>query len=207
LNTLGVIPRVIFGLNVTGTDPIDFTCDNRLGNTARDKIYSLRDNITWTRNRHTLKAGGYLEYMANNEARGGNWMGDATSRATRTTRSTRGSPIPTRCSACSLTPETDSYRQTNNRAWMSEFYAQDTFTASPSHSTTARDSSGNALREGGRPGRQLRSGALRSRESAAPLFPAIINGTRVAQDRDRTNAERDLHRRDTRARAIRITAW
>ena len=117
LNTLNVIPRVIFGLNVTGTDPADFTYDNRLGNTAQDYLYSFRDNITWTRGRHTLKAGGYLEYMQNNEARGGNWMGEYQFTATPTTRSTPGSPIRTPCSACSSsTPKpTGTARPTTGR--------------------------------------------------------------------------------------------
>jgi hypothetical protein len=132
LNTLGVIPRVLFGLNVAGTDPADFTYDNRLGNTARDTIYSLRDNVTWTRTRHTIKAGGYLEYMANNEARGGNWMGEYNfSRNTNNPLDTGFAYSNALLGVFSQYTETDKYRDTSNRAWMSEFYAQDTFAITP----------------------------------------------------------------------------
>ena len=46
------------------------------GITAHDWLATCRDNITWTRGKHTVKVGGYFEYMQNNEARGGNWMGE-----------------------------------------------------------------------------------------------------------------------------------
>src|SRR5436190_14253235 len=132
LNTLGLIPRVTFGLNVTGTDAADFTYDNRIGNTARDWISSLRDNITWTRARHTVKAGGYLEYMQNNEARGGNWMGEYSfARNTNNPLDTGFAYANALFGVFSQYTETDRYRETRNRAWMSEFYAQDTFVVRP----------------------------------------------------------------------------
>jgi hypothetical protein len=128
LNTLDVIPRVTFGLNVTGTDPVDFTYDNRLGNTARDWIYSARDNVTWTRGGHTVKAGGYLEYMQNNEARGGNWMGEFQfNRNTNNPLDTGFAYSNALLGVFSQYTETDRFRQTNNRAWMSEWFAQDTW--------------------------------------------------------------------------------
>jgi hypothetical protein len=131
LNTENVIPRALFGLNVTGTEAADFTYDNRLGNTARDWIYSARDNVTWTRGAHTVKGGGYLEYMQNNEARGGVWMGEY-----QFTRNTNN-PLDTGFAysnallgVFSQYTETDRYRTTRNRAWMSEWFAQDTWRAS-----------------------------------------------------------------------------
>jgi carboxypeptidase family protein/TonB-dependent receptor-like protein len=128
LNTLDVIPRVTFGLNVTGTDPPDFTYDNRLGNTARDWIYSARDNVTWTRGAHTVKAGGYLEYMQNNEARGGNWMGEFQfNRNTNNPLDTGFAYSNALLGVFSQYTETDRYRETRNRAWMSEWFAQDTW--------------------------------------------------------------------------------
>ena len=75
LNTLGTIPQITFGLATTGTTSPDFTYDSRLGSTAYDWLGDVQDNMTWTRGRHTVKLGGYFEYMQNNEARGGNWYG------------------------------------------------------------------------------------------------------------------------------------
>ena len=94
--------------------------------------------------------------------------------------------------------ETDKYRETRNRAWMSEFYAQDTFSASSRLTLDygARFLWYTPVREGGRPGREFRSGAVRSGEGAAALLPAIVNGdARRVRSGDRTDAERDLHRR------------
>jgi hypothetical protein len=185
LNTLGVIPRVLFGLNVTGTEAVDFTYDNRLGNTARDWIYSLRDNVTWTRSRHTFKAGGYLEYMQNNEARGGNWMGEYNfSRNTNNPLDTGFAYSNALLGVFSQYTETDRYRETRNRAWMSEFYAQDTFTASPRltldygvrfvwYTPYARIDDQVANFD---PARYDPAKAPRL------YFPAIVNGTRVALD-------------------------
>ena len=80
VNTLDVMPRVTFGLarRGAGIDSPDFTFDQRLGETAEDWLLSVRDNFTWTRGRHTFKAGGYVEFMQNNEARGGPWPGEFT---------------------------------------------------------------------------------------------------------------------------------
>src|SRR5258706_4262279 len=78
LNPQGYMPFIRFGLNTTGIDTPDFTYDNRVGSTAYDWLSSIRDNITWTRGRHTFKVGGHYEDMQNNEARGGNSAGDVT---------------------------------------------------------------------------------------------------------------------------------
>src|SRR5262249_10584724 len=74
-NTLGVIPTVTFGFNATGTTSPDFTYDSRLGSTAYDYLMNVRDNLTLNRGKHTWKFGGLFEFMENNEARGGTWMG------------------------------------------------------------------------------------------------------------------------------------
>ena len=130
LNTLNVIPRVTFGLNVTGTDAPDFIYDNRLGNTARDWIYSARDNLTLTRGPHTVKVGAYLEYMQNNEARGGTWMGEFQfNRNTNNPLDTGFAYSNALLGVFSQYTETDRYRETRNRAWMSEWFAQDTWRA------------------------------------------------------------------------------
>src|SRR5262249_55395396 len=75
LNTLGVIPTVTFGFNATGTTSPDFTYDSRLRATASDSLMNVRDNLPLTRGKHTWKFGGLFEFMENNEARGGTWMG------------------------------------------------------------------------------------------------------------------------------------
>jgi len=131
LNTLDVIPRVTFGLAIANqTDAPDFTYDNRLGNTARDWIYSARDNLTWTRGSHNLKAGAYIEYMQNNEARGGNWMGEFQfNRNTNNPLDTGFAYSNALLGVFSQYTETDRYRETRNRAWMSEWFAQDTWRA------------------------------------------------------------------------------
>ena len=84
--------------------------------------------MTWTRGQHTLKLGGYFEYMQNNEARGGNWTGNTSSTTTST------NPLNTNFAfsnavlgVFSQYTETDRYRLTQNRQWWSEWYGQDTW--------------------------------------------------------------------------------
>ena len=60
------------GSNVSNTN---FTYDNRLGETDHDWLSSATETITWLKGNHNYKAGAYVEYMQNNEARGGLWMG------------------------------------------------------------------------------------------------------------------------------------
>jgi hypothetical protein len=128
LNPLGLMPRVTFGLATTGTDAPDFTYEQRLGATAQDWLFSLRDNVTWVRGDHSFKSGGYLEYMRNNEARGGVWMGEFNfSRNTNNPFDTGFAYSNALLGIFSQYTETDRHRETKNRAWMSEFYAQDTW--------------------------------------------------------------------------------
>lgn len=127
LNTIHVIPRATFGV----TNSPDFTYDQRLGETDPDWVLSARDNFTWVRHRHTLKAGGYVELIENNEARTGNWMGEF-----RFNRDTT-SPIDTNFAfsnallgVFSQYTESDAYRNTFNRGILAEWFAQDTWRAS-----------------------------------------------------------------------------
>jgi hypothetical protein len=128
VNTLDVMPRVTFGLTGTGIDSPDFTFDQRLGETAQDWLFSLRDNFSWTKGTHTFKAGGYYEFMKNNEARGGAWMGEFTF------NNNTNNPLNTNFAFSNALlgvfgnyQETATPGSTRNRAWMSEFYAQDTW--------------------------------------------------------------------------------
>jgi hypothetical protein len=79
LNHIDLIPRVnLDNINSGGAEAPDFTFDNRFGTTAHDYVFAVRDNITWTKSAHTLKAGASFERVHNNEAQGGSWMGDYT---------------------------------------------------------------------------------------------------------------------------------
>ena len=133
-NPMGIMPRVTFGLNIaaSGVDSPDFTFDQRLGSTAQDWLFSFRDNFTWTRGAHTFKAGGYYEFMQNNEARGGPWSGEFTF------NNNTNNPLNTNFAYSNALlgvfgnyQETATPGSTRNRAWLTEFYAQDTWQASP----------------------------------------------------------------------------
>ena len=129
LNTLGIIPQITFGLSDDRHDEPGL----HVRQPPRDRPRTtgsgdVRDNLTWTRGRHTFKLGGYFEYMQNNEARGGNWTGNTSSATTST------NPLNTNFAfsnavlgVFSQYTETDKYRQTQNRQWWSEWYAQDTW--------------------------------------------------------------------------------
>jgi hypothetical protein len=185
LNTLDAIPVASFGLATSGVDSPDFTYDSRLGSTAQDWLFSVRDNLTWSRDTHMIKMGGYFEYMQNNEARGGNWAGNIQF------QTNTSNPLNTNFAFSNALlgvynqyTETDQYRQTRNRAWMSEFYIQDTWKPSARltvdygarflwYAPYVRDDDQVANFD---PARYDPARAPR-------LFqPAVINGTRVAYD-------------------------
>ena len=187
LNTYDAIPRVLFGLNVTGTDPVDFTYDNRLGNTAQDYLYSVRDNVTWTRGQPHVQGRRLSRVHA--EQRGARRQLDGRVSSSRGTPTTRSTPDFAYSNALlgvfQQYTETDRFRTTHNRAWMSEFYVQDTW-----RTTCAADA---RLRRALPLLRALREGrTIRSRTSIRRRFdpakaprlylPAIVNGARVAFD-------------------------
>jgi hypothetical protein len=130
VNTLDVMPRVTFGLGGTGIDSPDFTFDQRLGETAQDWLFSLRDNFSWAQGTHTFKAGGYYEFMKNNEARGGAWMGEFTfNNNTNNPLNTNHAYANALLGVFGNYQETATPGSTRNRAWMSEWYVQDTWQA------------------------------------------------------------------------------
>ncbi|HET9832052.1 MAG TPA: TonB-dependent receptor, partial [Vicinamibacterales bacterium] len=185
LNPNGYMPFVRFGLNTTGIDTPDWTYDNRVGSTAYDWLSSVRDNVTWTRNAHTFKTGGYFEYMQNNEARGGNWAGDVTfSNNTSNPLNANFAYANTLLGVFSSYTETDKYRITQNRQWWSEWYAQDTWRATPRLTV---DYGARFLWYSPyyRPDGQVANfdPSLYDPKLAPRLYvPAIVNGTRVAFD-------------------------
>ncbi len=185
LNTLGVIPTTTFGLATTGVDSPDFTYDSRLGSTAFDTLASIRDNLTLTRGAHTFKVGGHLEYMTNNEARGGTWMGQYQF------NNNTSNPLNTNFAYSNMVlgvyqqyTETSRYGDTHNRQWWSEWYGQDTW------QLTQRMTFDYGLRflvytPYWRPDQQISNFELSAYNPAnAPRLyqPALVNGTRVAVD-------------------------
>jgi hypothetical protein len=185
LNTLGVIPTTTFGLATTGIDSPDFTYDSRLGSTAFDTLASVRDNLTLTRGNHTFKFGGHLEFMTNNEARGGTWMGQFQF------NNNTSNPLNTNFAFSNMLlgvyqqyTETSRYGDTHNRQWWTEWYGQDTWQITP------RFVFDYGLRflmysPYWRPDQQISNFELPTytRADAPRLYqPALVNGTRVAVD-------------------------
>jgi hypothetical protein len=185
LNALGVIPQVTFGVSTTGTTSPDFTYDSRLGSTAYDYLTNVRDSLTLNRGNHTLKFGGLLEFMENNEARGGTWMGQYQF------NNNANNPLNTNFAFSNMLlgvyqqyTETSRYGDTHNRQFWSEWYAQDTWQASP------RLTVDYGIRflwytPYWRPDAQIANFDPATFDPAqAPrlYMPALVNGTRVAYD-------------------------
>jgi hypothetical protein len=130
LNTIGVLPLVSLGLGNSGagvTSP-DFTYDQRLGETDHDWLSSVTEDVTWLKGTHTFKAGAYLEYIQNNEARGGLWMGQYDfSRDTNNPLDSNDALSNMLLGNFKSYSETNAYRSTRNRRWDTEWYAQDTW--------------------------------------------------------------------------------
>ncbi|HTM23607.1 MAG TPA: carboxypeptidase regulatory-like domain-containing protein [Vicinamibacterales bacterium] len=132
LNPLGIMPLITLGLGNSGSgvSNTNFTYDQRLGETDHDWLSSATETLTWLKGNHAIKTGAYLEYMRNNEARGGLWMGQFNfSRNT-------NNPLDTNYAFSNLLlgvfgqyDEVDAYRSTRNRHWQTEWYAQDTWRA------------------------------------------------------------------------------
>lgn len=131
LNPLGLIPRANFGgLPTTGGDGVDLNYPDRLGDTAVDYVASVRNTLTWARDKHTFKFGGYLEYMENHESRGGSWSGQFT--FNRNTANPLDSNYTYANALLGIFSEyTESSRpgDTFNRGMLSEWFAQDTWKA------------------------------------------------------------------------------
>ena len=185
LNTLGVIPTATFALNTTGVDSPDFTYDSRLGSTAFDTLLSVRDNLTLTRGHHTWKFGGHLEYMTNNEARGGTWMGQFQF------NNNANNPLNTNFAYSNAVlgvyqqySETSRYGETHNKQIWSEWYAQDTWQVTPRF-TLDYGMRFLVYTPYWRPDKQVSNfdPSTYNRAAAPRLYqPALVNGARVALD-------------------------
>lgn len=132
LNPLQLIPRANFGaLPTTGGDGVDLNYPDRLGDTAVDWVASIRDTMTWARDKHTFKFGGYLEFMQNRESRGGNWSGQFTfNRNTANPLDTNYTYANALLGIFSEYTETSRPGNSYNRGILSEWFAQDTWKTS-----------------------------------------------------------------------------
>ena len=185
LNTLGVIPQLTFGLATTGTTSPDYTYDSRLGSTAYDYLVSVRDNLTLNRGRHTWKIGGHFEFMENNEARGGTWMGQYQF------NNNANNPLNTNFAFSNMLlgvyqqyTETSRYGETHNRQIWSEFYGQDTWQATP-RLTVDYGVRALVYTPYWRPDQQVANfdpATFNAAQAPRLYMPALVNGTRVALD-------------------------
>ena len=185
LNTLGVIPTTTFGLGTTGVDSPDFTYDSRLGSTAFDTLMSVRNNLTLTRGHHTWKFGGHFEYMTNNEARGGTWMGQFQF------NNNANNPLNTNFAYANAVlgvyqqyTETSRYGETHNKQIWAEWYAQDTWQITPRF-TVDYGMRFLVYTPYWRPDEQISNfvPSAYNRANAPRLYqPALVNGVRVAVD-------------------------
>jgi hypothetical protein len=185
VNTLDIMPRITFGLGGTGIDSPDFSFDQRIGETAEDWLFGVRDNVTWTRDRHTFKAGGYFEFIHNNEARGGAWMGEFTfNNNTNNPLNTNHAFANALLGVFGNYQETQTPGSTRNRAWMSEWYVQDSWQTS-SRLTVDYGARFLWYAPYWRVDDRVSNFDLARFDSAqAPRLyqPALVNGTRVAFD-------------------------
>jgi Carboxypeptidase regulatory-like domain/TonB-dependent Receptor Plug Domain len=185
LNTLGVIPQLTFGVSTTGTTSPDFTYDSRFGSTAYDYLMNVRDNLTLNRGKHTWKFGGLLEFMENNEARGGTWMGQFQF------NNNANNPLNTNFAFSNMLlgvyqqyTETSRYGETHNRQLWSEWYAQDTWQAN-SRFTLDYGVRFLIYTPYWRPDSQIANfdpAKYDAKQAPRLYMPALVNGVRVAVD-------------------------
>src|SRR5581483_8843791 len=75
-NILGTIPRATGWGGLSQTTVANINWLDRWGEVGEDYILpSISDNLTFTRENHSYKAGIYIERIRNGEAPGGNWSG------------------------------------------------------------------------------------------------------------------------------------
>ena len=130
LNPLGILPIARFGGSSSGVENVEFTFPDRQGSAVADWLFSFKDNLTYTTGPHAFKAGIYVDYIKNNEARGGTWMGNFNfSRNSANPYDTGYGFANGLLGVFQDYQEWDAYANTMNRAWMSEGYVQDTWKA------------------------------------------------------------------------------
>jgi hypothetical protein len=132
LNPRNVIPKVNF--NVPSSP--NFTFDNRLVDEGQAWLTSIRTNLTWIKGNHSFKGGYYFEQSRNSEGNGGvgagPWAGEFTF------NTDTSNPFDTNYSYANALlgtfreyREIDAFSEVKGKRYISEFYVQDTWKASP----------------------------------------------------------------------------
>jgi Carboxypeptidase regulatory-like domain/TonB-dependent Receptor Plug Domain len=132
LNPRNVIPKVNF--NVPNSP--NFTFDNRLVDEGQAWLTSIRTNLTWIKGNHSFKGGYYFEQSRNSEGNGGvgagPWAGEFTF------NTDTSNPFDTNYSYANALlgtfreyREIDAFSEVKGKRYISEFYLQDTWKASP----------------------------------------------------------------------------
>ena len=130
LNPMGLLPVVRFGGGSSGVEKVELTYPDRQGASAADWLFSIRDDVSWARGRHTFKAGIYVDHQQNNEARGGNWAGIFDFASDSANPFDTGNGFANGLLGYFQSyEESTGHRAPRNRAWMSEAFAQDTWKA------------------------------------------------------------------------------
>ena len=130
LNPQGILPIARFGGSSSGVENVEFSHIDRMGAAVADYLFSVRDNLTYTRGPHAFKAGFYVDYIQNNEARQGQWAGNFNfARNTSNPFDTGHGFANGLLGYFSDYREVDQYPEIMNRAWLAEWYAQDTWKA------------------------------------------------------------------------------
>jgi hypothetical protein len=132
LNPRNVIPKVNF--NVPNSP--NFTFDNRLVDQGEAWLTSFRSSLTWIRGSHSLKSGYYFELSQNSEGKGGvgagPWAGQFNfSTDTSNPGDTNYSYANALLGTFRDYTEIDAFSEVIGKRYVSEFYAQDTWKATP----------------------------------------------------------------------------
>ena len=77
VNPVGALPKATFNVPLAGgAEQANLSFENRLvGDGGTGLVYSFRDNLTWIKGSHTLKAGAYYEWVNNSQPGNGDANG------------------------------------------------------------------------------------------------------------------------------------
>ncbi len=126
-----MLPKVTFG----GSNPPNFTFDNRLTEKGAPWLFSFRNDLTWARGSHTYKTGMYWERLHNSEGKGGVGAGPWAGQLNFTVDT--NNPLDTRHPFANALlgvfrdyTEIDAYPEVQARRTLLEWYVQDTWKVS-----------------------------------------------------------------------------
>lgn len=130
LNPRNVIPKV----NFSGSNPPNYSFDNRLVDQGEAWLSSLRTNLTWIKGDHSMKAGFYLEQSRNSEGNGGvgagPWAGQFNFNVdTSNPFDSNHTMANALLGSFQSYTEIDAFSEVKGRRLLSEFYLQDTWKA------------------------------------------------------------------------------